>query len=153
MDAELYSFTHTHTHTSDYGAFFMIAYLSPANGTPTVSYRHLFLFKHHLRLFLCLSSTPTPTLNPLTSSTVSHHILVNMIRHKIIFNHPDLSLIHVLSMMVHRRRGGWWVASGVKVFGYAAWMHEDNTPAPLPPLSHSVSYIKLIVRLVWLWDM
>ena len=99
--------------------------------------------------------TPPPPLAPATSnpSTVSHHILVNTIRRKIISNHPDLSLIQVLSWMAGRRGGGWWVANGVKVFGYAGWMHEDNTPAPLPPLSHSVSYIKLIVRLVWLWDM
>ena len=146
--------THTHMHCSNRSASFMRADLSPVDGTPTVSYKLPFLFKHHLRL-LCLPSHPPPPLAPATSnpSTVSHHILVNMIRRKIISNHPDLSLIQVLSRMAGRRGGGWWVANGVKVFGYAGWMHEDNTPAPLPPLSHSVSYIKLIVRLVWLWDM
>ena len=146
--------THTHMHCSNRGASFVRADLSPVDGTPTVSYKLPFLFKHHLRL-LCLPSHPPPPLAPATSnpSTVSHHILVNMIRRKIISNHPDLSLIQVLSRMAGRRGGGWWVANGVKVFGYAGWMHEDNTPAPLPPLSHSVSYIKLIVRLVWLWDM
>lgn len=95
-------------------AFFMRADLSPVDGTPTVSYRLLFLFKHHLRL--CVSSSP-PT--PI-SSTMSHHILVNTIRHKIIFNHSDLSLIQVLSRMVCRRRGAWLVASGVKVLGVCA---------------------------------
>lgn len=142
----------THTHCSILHASRSV----PCGRPPTVSYKLPFLFKHHLRL-LCLSShTPRPPpLAPATSnpSTVSHHILVNMIRRKIISNHPDLSLIQVLSRMAGRRGGGWWVANGVKVFGYAGWMHEDNTPAPLPPLSHSVSYIKLIVRLVWLWDM
>ena len=149
----IYSHSHTHTHT--HCSILHASRSVPCGQTPTVSYKLQFLFKHHLCLLRLPSHPHPPPLAQATSnpSTVSHHILVNMIRRKIISNHPDLSLIQVLSRMAGRRGGGWWVANGVKVFGYAGWMHEDNTPAPLPPLSHSVSYIKLIARLVWLWDM
>lgn len=132
----------THTPT-DCSVLVMSADLSPCMQIPPASHKPLFLFKHHLHPLCLLQTRPyTPI-----SSTVSHHITVTMVRHKIIFHHSDLSLIQVLSNGCGGGEGTWQGGEGSSE-EHAARMHDRCTFAPLPPLSYSISHIKLMVKLL-----
>lgn len=101
-------------------------------------------------LWASLSCVTHPTT---TSSKVSHRFLVNMIRHRIIFNHPDLTLIPVLSMVAGRVLMESKRRQCILLWGLNLWRQYTGTITPTVTfcfIYQTDSWARLAIRRVGL---
>lgn len=134
---------------TDCSVLLMSAYLSPVNANPSASYKPLFLFKHHLHPLCLLQTLPLkppfpPQCHIISWSTRWDTKLSPIILTSLWFRSCPIG-VEVEKTLVGEKMA----AEGE----HAAWMHERCTLAPLPPLSYSVSQIRLMAELLWPWDM